>query len=281
MTSRSRPPVLRRLVPALLVFALLASGAARAACGCTIVMAAKNGLVLVGNNEDRRHLQTVVTFMPATERLYGRIIFGYDDGPIQGGMNDRGLFIDGNALRPTGWTPDPQKPTFKGHLMMYILGTCSTLDEVRTFFDAYNHPGLGNGRLPVADRTGASMVVEYGQGKVRFVTSDSWYQIATNFVISNVADGDYPCSRYKAAEKIMSGAGALSLELIRDVLDATHQEDDGLTVYSNIYDLKNGVIYLYNLRNFRDVVVLDLAEELTKGARRVAIPSLFPPAGRE
>jgi hypothetical protein len=46
-------------------------------------------------------------------------------------------------------------------------------------------------------------------------------------------------------------------------------------VYSNIYDLKKGMIYVYNLRNFKEVVVLDLAEELKKGERRIELPPLF------
>jgi len=70
--------------------------------GCTIVMAARNGLVLAGNNEDRDHPKTVVTFIPASGHYHGRVIFGCDDAFVQGGMNDQGLFIDGNALAPTG-----------------------------------------------------------------------------------------------------------------------------------------------------------------------------------
>jgi len=46
-------------------------------------------------------------------------------------------------------------------------------------------------------------------------------------------------------------------------------------VYSNIYDLKKGTIYLYNMRNFDEVVVLDLTEELKKGSRRIDLPALF------
>jgi len=243
--------------------------------GCTIVMAARNGLVLAGNNEDRDHPQTIVSFMPATESFYGRVVFGYDDAPIQGGMNDRGLFIDGNAIAPTGWKPDPAKQTFRGIGMMVILGTCATCEDVKAFFEKNNIPGLERARFPVADRTGASMVVEYAEGRVQFVRSDTWYQIATNFVISDIKDGNYPCWRYEAADKIMSGAKELSVDLIREVLDKTHQEGRSLTVYSNIYDLKKGTIHLYNLRNFEEVVIMDLAEELKKGERRIELASLF------
>ena len=49
-------------------------------------------------------------------------------------------------------------------------------------------------------------------------------------------------------------------------------------MYSNIYELKKGMIIVYNLRNFKEAVVLDLAEELKKGQRRIELPSLFKPA---
>ena len=245
--------------------------------GCTIVMAARDGLVLAGNNEDRNHPQTIVTFIPAKAPYFGRIVFGYDDAPTQGGMNDQGLFIDGNALRPTGWEPEPGKPAYAGNLMMNILATCATCADVEALFGKYNVRALERARFPVADRTGASMVVEYGRGRVQFVKSGTWYQIATNFVMSEVVGGDYPCWRYRAADKILSEAKALSLDLVRNVLDKTHQEGGGLTVYSNIYDLKNGLVTTYNLRNFDQAVVMDLAAELKKGERRVELSSLFPP----
>jgi choloylglycine hydrolase len=119
------------------------------------------------------------------------------------------------------------------------------------------------------------MVVEYGQGRVQFVRSDTWYQIATNFVISNVMGGDYPCWRYRTADKIFFESGELSLELVRNILIATHQEGEALTVYSTIYDLKNGIIHIYHLRNFDEVVVMNLSEELKKGQRCLELSSLF------
>jgi hypothetical protein len=179
-------------------------------------------------------------------------------------MNDQGLFIDGNALAPTGWS-----------VMMVILGTCATCEDVKAFFEKSNIPALERARFPVADRSGASLVVEYGQGRVQFVKSDTWYQIATNFVISNISDGRYPCWRHRTADKILSEAKELSLDLIRDVLEKTHQEGGSLTVYSNIYDLIKGTIHIYSLRNFEEVVIMNLAEELGKGERRLALPSLF------
>ena len=242
--------------------------------GCTIVMAARNALVLVGNNEDRNHTQTIATFVPAVGKYYGRIIFGYDDAHTQGGMNDQGLFIDANATAPTGWKPDSGKPTFPMSIMMAVLATCASCEDVKPLFSKSNVPALERARFPVADRSGASMVVEYGQGRVQFVKSDTWYQVATNFVMSNVSDGNYPCWRYRAADKMLAESKELSVELIRKILGATHQEGGALTVYSNIYDLKNGIVYIYDLRNFEEVVIMNISEELKKGQRQLELPSL-------
>ena len=243
--------------------------------GCTIVMTAKDGLVLVGNNEDRNNTETIVTFVPASEKYYGRILFGYKDAPFQGGMNDQGLFIDGNAVAPTGWKLNPEKETFSWSVMMSVLATCATREDVKTFFDQYNISALERARFPVADRSGASMIVEFGQGDVQFVERKGWYQIATNFIISNINGHQYPCWRYRRADRMLSEAEHLTLELIRNVLDSTHQEERSLTVYSNIYDLKEGKIYLYNLRNFEEVVTLNLREELQRGERQIDLSTLF------
>lgn len=249
--------------------------AGQAVFGCTIVMAAKNGIVLVGNNEDWKNPKTKISFIPTFDKNYGRIFFGFNDGICQGGMNDQGLFIDANALSPTGWKPEQGKPNYVGNLMLTILAKCATIEDVQTFFETYNVEYLDQARFPVADRTGASMVVEYGQGKVQFVKKTGTYQVATNFVISNYKEGNYPCNRYRIADKILGEANEVTLPLVRAVLSATHQEGQYPTVYSNIYDLKNRLIYVYNFHNFEEVVELNFEEELKKGQHFLDLPSLF------
>jgi len=276
---------------ALLLFVALVE---QAAFGCTIVMAVQDEIVLVGNNEDRAHIETVVSFIPSEGNNNGAILFGYDDAPFQGGMNDKGLFIDGNALPPTGWRAERGKPEWREDsfrkllglsatekdaesFIKYILLNFATVAEVKDFIEKYNHPVLANAKFPVADRTGASMVIEFGRGSVQRVERNGWYQISTNFVQSDIADQNYSCWRYNAAEKSFRQAKRLDLPLSRGILKATHQEDEQwiYTVYSNIYDLRYGVIYLYNRSDFDKVVRLDLAEELRKGKRLVKLPSLF------
>lgn len=242
--------------------------------GCTIVMVAKGNIVLAGNNEDWKNPKTKIWFVPASDGEYGRVCVGFDNMFAQGGMNDQGLFLDANALSPTGWKPIKDKPTFKGTLDT-ILAKCATVEEAIAFCDQYNFSGLARARFPIADRTGASVVIEYGQGKVQYVRKTGVYQIATNFVITNVKGEKYPCARYRVADKMLKNADDISLGLVRAVLDATHQEGPYPTVYSNICDLRKGILYLYNLHNFEEVVEFNLEEELKKGRKVYDIPSLF------
>jgi hypothetical protein len=47
------------------------------------------------------------------------------------------------------------------------------------------------------------------------------------------------------------------------------------TVYSNIYDLKNGEIYVFNFHNYNEVVKLNLEEQFKKGEQYLKLPELF------
>jgi len=86
---------------------------------------------------------------------------------------------------------------------------------------------------------------------------------------------NYPCRRYNTADKIFAEADTLSVDLIRNILDACKQTGRALTVYSNVYDLTNGIIYLYNMSEFNNPVVLNMAEELKKDTRTLSIAELF------
>jgi hypothetical protein len=79
----------------------------------------------------------------------------------------------------------------------------------------------------------------------------------------------------------MSGAKELGVPLIREALEKTRQGGGARTVYSNICDLKKGLVHVYNLGDFGKAVDLDLADELKKGQRRLSLPSLFGPKAED
>ena len=134
-------------------------------------------------------------------------------------------------------------------------------------------------QLLIVDRTGDSAIIE-GDHIIR---KKNPYQVVTNFYQSRVAYKGIPCEwykggclRYQIAENMLRKNRNVSVDYFRDILKATHQNTLGVqTLYSNIYDLKNGIIHLYYLHNYDHGVIINLKDELKKGHHYYDLPFLF------
>lgn len=239
---------------------------------CTGFCVSQGDLVLVGNNEDWKNPFTKVWYEPAEDGKYGRVYFGFDNFSPQGGMNEKGLVFDGFATEPHKVKKSLNKPTYGGNLIDKFMSQCATVDEALQIFDKYNLEFMERAMFFIADERGDSAIIEGDQ----IIRKDGKYQIITNFYQSEVKDGKIPCGRYKIADAMLKDAGEISVDLCKRVLAATHYEGQYPTVYSNVYDLKNRIVYLYHFHNFQNEVRIDLAEELQKGNRRMDLPALFP-----
>lgn len=245
---------------------------------CTIIMVSDSKVTLAGSNEDSTFPLTILWFVPATDGNYGRVCLGYKMmiNSIQGGMNEKGLFLDGNALSKQGWKSDESKKALFGSLLDRILATCANIEEVKEFFKTYNTPALDQARIPVMDSNGASMIVEWHNGKVVFLETEKPFQVATNFVGSKYIGIEKPCWRYNKANEMLQDKEIFSINTVRDALDATHQESKfSSTVYSFICDLQEGIIYVYNYHDFSNSVNFKLEEELRKGNKEYYLSNLF------
>jgi predicted choloylglycine hydrolase len=243
---------------------------------CTIVTMAKGDRVLIGNNEDWTDTWTKMWFYPAANGEYGRVCFGFtrDFSMAQGGINDQGLFLDANALSPTGWQPDPKKPLFEDGINDYILAHCATVDDAIAFFKKYS-VFLGGGKFVIADARGGSIVVEWAEGADRISKRNGFYQISTNIPQWNIVPGKVVDERFNIAEQVILDRNEVSVPVVRAVLAATHKEWAYPTIYSYIGDLKNLKVYVYNFHNFEEAYEFDLATELKKGKKAHDIPALF------
>lgn len=239
---------------------------------CTGILKSDGNNVLFGNNEDWKNPNTVITYVPAEDNLYGWVYFGFDDGWPQGGMNEKGLVCDGFATGPHPVKNSLDKEFFQGNLSEEAMRKCATVEEVEELFSKYNLAWLERAMLMFADANGNSIIIEGDN----IVKKKGDYQICTNFYQSELKYGDdIPCNRYKIADKIIKDCD-VTVDNFRKILASVHQEGDwGGTQYSNIYDLKKGLIYLYHFHNFENVVVLDLKKELGKGKRTQKLPELF------
>lgn len=250
--------------------------------GCTVFFASDGTNVLAGNNEDFYNPSTRVWFLPAEEGKYGRLYFGFDDFVRQGGMNDQGLFFDTIAAPKLEMPHLADRERYAGDLITKAMEECATAEEAASLFrrlgpysDPTEIPSI-RGAILFGDRSGRSVIIE---GDVQ-IPKKGAFQVMTNFYQSRPELGGYPCRRFEIVNQMLEGVDTYSVDLFRRALAATHLEHEvgvsNPTVYSNIYDLKRGIVSVYHFHNFENAVVLDLNEELSKGRHEYDLSSLFP-----
>jgi hypothetical protein len=183
-------------------------------------------------------------------------------------MNDQGLFFDGTAVEPIDVPHDGSKPIHRGNLILRALEECATVECVLELFERFSLPG-SSGQFLVADSSGESVVIELPH----IVRKSGSYQVATNFRASSREP--ITCERYLTAKAMLTSAATFTVDLFRDILDAT-QNAAGGTTYSNVYDLKQRTVYVYFYHDFGHEVVFNLDEELEEGAHFYDLPDLFP-----
>ena len=241
---------------------------------CTVFHASNESMAIGGDNEDWSDPNTYIYFIPSTDTEYGKVIVGYTGSYwIQGGMNEKGLFWDGLACPYLEVLNSTGKPYFPGNIFDYILNICDTCDKALDILDQYNMKILERAQILLGDQYGDSFIIE---GDI-IHNKNKYYQVATNFYLSQHPDPPYPCWRYNTALAMFESneADNLSVDFCASVLDAVHQEGAYPTQYSTVYDLKNQLIYVYYYHNFNQVKVFDLSEELMLGYHAYSIPDLF------
>jgi len=252
---------------------------------CTIFAASFGNTVLYGNNEDYNNPNTYYWVRPSGEGTYGGLFVGFDNLFAQGGVNEKGLAFDFNALPEAPLNPHPELPD-AGPLtaMRRIQETCATVEEVIEVAQSYNWGTSLRWQVLVADATGDAVVMSAGpDGELAFTRKapGDGYLASTNFNRAN-PDNAYnsgPCWRYETAVRMLDrieGEEDLTVEYFGSILDSVHVESaTGNTLYSNVFDLKNGLVHLYYWHQFDEMVTLNVAEELAKAPSPTRIRDLF------
>lgn len=244
--------------------------------GCSVIYATDGELVLAGNNEDYLDPLTKVWFIPAQAGSLGKVYFGFENYQPQGGMNDQGLFFDALALDGVYPISTTGKQEFSGNLVDKIMSECSTVACAVEIFDQVYTSEFWFWQFFFGDAGGESAIIE----PQAIIRQRGGYQAATNFLQSLTPPDAWNDPRYQTAIDGLENMGHPSVASFKDLLKAIHMEGLSYTLYSNIYDLKGKLIYLYYFHNYEDVVVLNLEEELAKGVHAYDLPALFPPNPR-
>jgi hypothetical protein len=171
--------------------------------------------------------------------------------------------------------PKEGKPVYLGNLILKAMAECATVEEVLELFDQHSLPGIWKNQLFVADRTGDSAIIE----PLTVIRKTGRYQIVTSFYQSETRPEEITCWRYKTAKDMLERVDSISVDLFRDILDAVSVDvasGSAPTQYSNIYDLRQRIIYVYHFLNYENVLVIDVDEELKKGNHSYDLSSQFP-----
>ncbi len=247
--------------------------------GCTIFTIAHGDTVYFGNNEDWSNPETYIWFKTSTAEQYGGVYLGFDDFFPQGGMNEKGLCYDANALANGVLNDHPELPTLRKWVGIHIIETCANISETIETALSYNWGVSMKYQIHYADATGDAVVLAPGLDKEISFTrkKNNSYLVSTNFNV-NQTNHSYSCQRYETASNmlaILESEENLTIDAVRNVLDATHQLGTYGTKYSNLFDPVNLKIYLWYNHDFTTLIEFDLLEELALGDHQYKISELF------
>jgi tetratricopeptide (TPR) repeat protein len=242
---------------------------------CSMFKLTIYGKTLVGNNEDFWNPNDRIWFEKGQNGEYGAVYVGYDDFWPQGGMNQAGLVFDGFAMDYLAINDTLGKKNLCFDFLKDILKKCTNVDDVKKYFSQYNLHGLETSMFLFIDKTGKYLVVE---GDSLIIGNNQSY-VLSNFYPSLIKDeSEIEISFYHKGKRLLESKKDTSISFCSSVMDTMHQERDwgGGTMYTTIYDLKEGTIYLYYFRDYTHVVKFNLNQEIKKNDYSLVIPDLFP-----
>jgi len=253
---------------------------------CTIFSLTDPDHALGGNNEDYIDPHTRIWFIPSCGGeingipwvlgKYARYYCGYHDLFPEGGMNEKGFFFDFTAVPPLKMRNQKGKKEYDGNFFDYMASECATVEEALALIGEYNMEMLEPGCMFIADATGDSAIVE---GDI-IIRKNKHFQVLTNFYPSFIDDpSEIKCDRFKiATDMLEKAADNVSVDTVRRILAAVSQSVGTHTVYSQVYDLKRQIIYLYLFHNFESERVINPRLEWKKKEPVIyEIAELFPP----
>ncbi|QNL51921.1 acyl-CoA--6-aminopenicillanic acid acyl-transferase [Olivibacter sp. SDN3] len=240
---------------------------------CTIFISCDKNAVLVGNNEDYRPgTPTYLWSRAKAGGKFGYVFWGFEEQYPEGGMNEHGLFFDAAALpEPIPISRDPAKPDFEAYLVEPVLSKCRTVSEAIAFIQQYNLTWQEKAQIMIADKSGDYAIIHANY----IIRSEAPVFALTNYALKAEQPSTFNCWRQQTAYQLLNHQ-APTVDLMKETLCQTAQRSsDNATLYSQICDLKQGVIHLFQQHDFSKQVKIKLEDYLSKGSRDVPIASLF------
>jgi hypothetical protein len=265
----------RKLIIMILSFSMFGFILIPNALCCSMFKLTMYGKTMVGNNEDYWNPNTRIWFEQGKTNEYGAVYVGYDNFWPQGGMNQAGLVFDGFSMNYLAINDTLGKKSLGANFLKDILRKCTVVDEVKKYLSQYNLQGLETSMFLFIDKTGKYLVVE---GDSLIIGNNQSY-VLSNFYPSQVKDeSKINIPFYHKGKRLLESQKDTSISFCSSVMDTMHQERDwgGGTMYTTIYDLKEGTICLYYFHDYKHVLKFNLNQELKKNDYSLVMPELFP-----
>jgi hypothetical protein len=226
---------------------------------CTIFVLTDTNHAFFFNNEDWSNPNSRIWFIPAHLGNYGYVCVGFDSGRSEGGLNTKGLAYDVVAGFEEKWSADARLRSSRGHSPQRMLETCGTVQEAIAFYRQREEPGFARCKLLVADKTGASAIIGYHEGKLQIDISGQCRGFGYGGQTLDAMLAKHP------EPTVANGA---------IILRACRQTGQYATKYSNVFDLKSGEIFLFPFADRDEAVTFNLLEELKKDGHYFDMPQL-------
>ncbi len=192
------------------------------------------------------------------------------------GMNEKGVTVSVASVSRQSVAPDSTKPyRYLLHLKRNILDHAHDVESAIDIAAGYNvfdnAKHIIEHHLLVADPSGASVVLEWHEGKMQVIRDETNWQIATNTKILNTPAKQLrkSCNRYNSIYKCLSNVpDTLSWQLGMDALASSAQQNQTYyfasgplkvnTKWSAIFDLSERIVYISLDRQYDTVYKFQL-----------------------
>jgi predicted choloylglycine hydrolase len=266
-----------RILLAFILLITLTGGTALRAC--TVVIAWKGDKVWVGNNEDWFDPRGKYWYEPAGKNdRFGAVFFGFkNEGKYaQGGMNEAGLFFDGLYIDKVKLTKETRKgkkaaPT---HVFKKMLHSAKTVEEALEYLDQFFIPFIKSAQMVIADQTGDYAVINVN-GVTRRKLPKEQFVVISNFPAQDMEPG-HAIPGYTESCSLLEAVENPGLKEITRTLELSHQSGEVKSIYSNVFNLTDTVIYNYYLYDYRESFVIDLNDTENLPLKPVLFSSQFP-----
>lgn len=236
---------------------------------CTSIYIVQDSLIFYGKNQDFGEWRTRIGFTPPKDGRLGRAYWGGLGVFPTGGINSEGLFFEYHQGEYCKKMDTHSKIVFNGDLVDKIMSECKCIQDVVDTLKKYSHPFLFTQNIAFGDKLGNSIILE---GDTIFYRKGH-YQICTSFYQSKHDMSTFNFWKYNNAEKEIKADSCISINTIRDALNAAHEI---FTQYSIIYDFKKELIYVYLYHDYNNVKIFNAKEELQRSEHFYYLPDFFP-----